>query len=97
MSSSERRCPTLPDPGNGVVSHENRTVGSVAVYSCFAGFTIVEGDQSRMCLNDSTWDGEAGVCTGKYLDTQGIFEDRKIPNRFTSLWPTPCGDESYYN
>ena len=74
MSSSERRCPILPDPDNGVVSHPNRTVGSMAMYSCNAGFTIVEGDETRMCRNDSTWDGEAGVCTGKYLAMKGAWE-----------------------
>ena len=64
ISSSERQCPILSDPANGEVSHPNRRVGSVATYSCNAGFTSAGGDQTRMCRANGTWDGEARVCTG---------------------------------
>ena len=74
MSSSERRCPELPDPTSGMVSDESRTVDSVATYTCDDRFRICEGTQNRTCRNDSTWDGEAVVCSGEYLDIRGNFE-----------------------
>ena len=64
----ERRCPVLDATNNGQVSHPNRTVGSSATYTCSGSdFVFVAGDQVRKCKPDSTWDGEAAVCSGEYF------------------------------
>jgi len=39
-----------------------RTIGSVANYSCDAGFTL-QGNTVRNCTPDATWDGAEPTCT----------------------------------
>ena len=58
-------------PTNGMVNQPNRTIGSVATYSCNPDFLIVGGDQMRTCLDNATWDGEELVCSGKYFRNAG--------------------------
>ena len=57
---------------NGKVSHLNRTVDSVAMYTCNGLFEIVGGNEMRTCQNDSTWNGTAANCSGEY-STPGIW------------------------
>ena len=57
------------------------TVGSVAQYSCASG-SIMEGNDTRFCLPNSQWSGDAPVCTykstGKVGREGGRGEGREI-------------------
>ena len=53
-------CPALPDPTNGVVSHD-MDVGDLANYSCNDGYYL-NGIEIRMCMADGTWSGNTPTC-----------------------------------
>jgi hypothetical protein len=43
---------------------DSRSVDSVAVYNCSAGFEIV-GIDARLCLENGSWNGTEPLCKGK--------------------------------
>ncbi len=57
-------CPDLVSPPNGVVMMTNRSVGSVAEYSCDVGFQLI-GMEQRTCLQNGTWTDIDPTCVGK--------------------------------
>ena len=56
-------CGGLENPTNGLVTLEDTVFESVATYSCQDGYTQV-GDDTRLCVADGTWSGDAPVCEG---------------------------------
>ncbi len=56
-------CGGLDDPINGLVTLEDTVLESVATYSCQDGYTLV-GDDTRLCVDEGTWSGDAPVCEG---------------------------------
>ncbi len=54
-------CPTLPDPANGDVSVQSRTVGGTATYTCSTGYTL-SGSSTRTCQTNGVWSGTAPTC-----------------------------------
>ena len=57
-------CGHLLNPENGQVTFIGTTLGSVANYSCNAGF-ILMGLPTRACGVDGSWSGEAPLCECK--------------------------------
>ena len=70
-------CPSLVPLGNGSISYfpDSRgtvfTIGTMAIYSCSAGFAQVGGDSIRSCMDDDqadtkgVWNGTAPTCQGE--------------------------------
>ena len=54
-------CPDLIDPTNGHVTTNGSSVGSIATYSCNAGFVVV-GTVNRACQNDGQWNLSSPTC-----------------------------------
>ncbi|MCB9603534.1 MAG: hypothetical protein H6724_07490 [Sandaracinus sp.] len=54
-------CGTLTAPANGNVGAASTTFGSLAVYSCNDGFTLV-GSNMRECQSNGTWSGTSPTC-----------------------------------
>ncbi len=54
-------CPTLPDPANGDVSVQSRTVRGTATYTCSTGYTL-SGSSTRTCQTNRAWSGTAPTC-----------------------------------
>lgn len=54
------QCPRLVDPENGDVSFR-QTVGSIAVYKCNKGFTLI-GNEKRTCQQNGAWTGQQPTC-----------------------------------
>ena len=56
------RCPDLPHPQNGFVSHANPAMyQSEALYHCSTGYGLV-GMGTRECLSTGVWSGAAPTC-----------------------------------
>ena len=55
------QCPVLGDLTNGSVDYSARTVGSIASYTCNAGFTL-EGSASRKCKQNGKWKASEPSC-----------------------------------
>ena len=55
--------PPAADP-NGEVLAPTTTIGSVATYTCNAGYNInvAVGSMTLQCQADGTWDGTAPTC-----------------------------------
>ncbi|XP_052804614.1 sushi, von Willebrand factor type A, EGF and pentraxin domain-containing protein 1-like [Mya arenaria] len=61
----QKLCGVLSDPANGRVSlSQDRSVGSVATYTCNTGFKILNASlgNTRTCGQDSQWTGNAPTC-----------------------------------
>ncbi len=59
-------CPMLGNPLSGSVVHGGRSVGSVAMYTCFTGLTLKgngAGGTRRVCSPDGTWTGSEPTCS----------------------------------
>lgn len=54
-------CEVLQDPENGRVTVLGTLPGSVAQYSCNAGFRLV-GLKTRVCSQDGSFSGQAPTC-----------------------------------
>ena len=59
-------CGLLLNPVNGEVTSTKTTIGSVANYSCGAGFVLM-GPSSRICGMDGSWSREIPVCKGEFM------------------------------
>jgi len=64
-------CPNLTNPENGQVVQllDGNVPGTVANYSCDAGYNIL-GNVTRDCVGmglEAMWTGEAPICRGKML------------------------------
>ena len=57
-------CGPLDYPEKGEVSLSGTTVGSVATYSCEAGYAL-DGGIKRECLASGIWSGTAPTCISK--------------------------------
>ena len=69
------QCPILSNPLNGVVSFDERTVFSLATYSCNEGFFLI-GPNVRECKSTGEWSVEIPVCQGNQAmthDTMGCL------------------------
>ncbi len=55
------QCPELAGPSNGIVMVSNRTIGSVATYSCDNRYNLV-GAVTTECLPSEIWSNEPPVC-----------------------------------
>lgn len=64
-------CPTLVAPANGGVTPTMGTTGTVATYSCNAGYALT-GTAIQTCQSAGTWSGTAPTCT---LVTMGCTPD----------------------
>ena len=58
-------CPSVEDIASGSVTVSGTLPGSIAVYCCESGFELV-GVSVRYCRNNSTWSGDAPVCTREF-------------------------------
>jgi hypothetical protein len=54
--------PNLVAPTNGTVTPTMGTTGTVATYSCNAGYSLT-GNATQTCQADGTWSGTAPTCT----------------------------------
>lgn len=54
-------CGDLGDPINGQVSLSGTTFGSLAVYECNTGFSLV-GNVERVCQDNEEWSGTVPTC-----------------------------------
>ena len=54
-------CGSLQSPSNGDVTYTATTVGSVATYTCNAGYEL-NGVSVRACQIDGTWSGSQPSC-----------------------------------
>lgn len=54
-------CGQLPNPPNGDVTLTGTTEGSLAVYTCRRGFTLV-GNRQRSCQANGQWSGNQPIC-----------------------------------
>ena len=56
-------CEDLPDPTSGTVSisDSSRLSGTLATYTCNAGY-MLSGDAQRTCQASGMWSGTAPVC-----------------------------------
>ena len=57
-------CPVPVDPLNGSVVWTDRSVNSLATYTCTSGFELI-GHEIRFCQSDGVWSEEAPTCKGK--------------------------------
>lgn len=64
-------CESLIDPDGGSVKFDDPTPseGSRAKYTCQENYKL-NGDSSRTCRSNGTWDGRAPTCTSKYTMLQ---------------------------
>lgn len=69
--SDKVTCPKLPAPVDGSVELSGRKQ-STATYSCNEGFNL-EGAQTRKCLRDGQWSGEAPVCQSMHLIIPSLY------------------------
>lgn len=58
-------CGNLTDPVQGFVSFYETTFGSEANYTCLEGYEL-NGNVSRMCLENGGWSGSDPSCESKY-------------------------------
>ena len=58
-------CGDLPDPNNGQVSLNGTAVGSIATYTCDAGYNLI-GNVQRMCQGNGSWSGDEPVCQSQF-------------------------------
>ena len=56
-------CPVPVDPLNGSVVWMDRSVNSLAIYTCSSGFEL-KGREVRFCQSDGVWSEEAPTCLG---------------------------------
>lgn len=61
FTSTVRVCPLLTAPENGGVAVTGDSIGSVAVYVCDEGFSLI-GDSPRICGANGEWSGSEPVC-----------------------------------
>ena len=66
LVSLEIQCPELATLVGGAVIVTERSVGSLAEYSCLAGFTLVGPDQ-RTCQTSGNWSETSPTCEGEEL------------------------------
>ena len=61
-------CPALQNPENGHVyySNQQRTVGTIATYSC-KSVLMTTGNEERQCQINGMWSGSAPTCTSEYI------------------------------
>ena len=58
-------CGLLPSPSNGTIIHTGTVNGSIAMYSCLEGHTLIGVDSNRECYSNGTWSGEDPQCRKK--------------------------------
>ena len=75
-------CPLLGNPINGGVRIEGgqRTVNSVAIYSCARGFRVTDGSETRICQENLTWAGEEAVCNGEMMCQEDLTGEEAVCN-----------------
>ena len=56
----------LPNITNGFVIIDDRSVDSLAMYNCSAGFEVV-GIDVRVCMENGSWNGTEPLCKGTPL------------------------------
>ena len=61
------RCGDLLDPAFGSVEYNSDTVGSIARYSCNAGY-MLSGDRTRTCQDTGMWSGTQPTCQRKFVN-----------------------------
>ena len=73
-------CPSLPNPGNGIVDVRGNQPGDTAVYSCNPGFTL-DGEGARTCVEDGEWSGDEPTCISKlaYIVCRMLFSHALTP------------------
>ena len=64
-------CPDLSPPSNSAIfysvgSTDNRPVGTLALYNCDIGYTLI-GENTRSCLYSQSWSGSAPTCEGEII------------------------------
>ena len=59
-------CPYLRQPDNSVMNYskESHVYQSLARYVCASGY-MLDGDESRECRADGTWNGSSPICRRK--------------------------------
>ena len=76
-------CDKLPAPLNGDVGFTDveRRVGSVATYTCAAGFELRRtDDMTRECGPDGTWDGSEPTCCEVAFQSVCMLHHRSFSN-----------------
>lgn len=58
------RCPDLADPPHGAVETVGEGEGSLAMYSCDAGF-VLSGEEVLVCGEDGKWNSTPPACESK--------------------------------
>jgi len=79
-------CPTLVAPGNGSVTPTMGTTGTVATYSCNAGYALT-GNATQTCQPAGTWSGTVPTCT---MVTTGCTPDPCV-HSMTGCMPADAG------
>ena len=71
-------CGPLDNPENGAVTFQSTNFGSIAIYQCDAGFTLL-GEARRTCQITGSWSSSDPLCQGslKYL-IWGILEFESV-------------------
>ena len=64
--TSELACPQLEHPSNGfmLVTNDDHTIGTVAVFRCDPGYTLL-GDETLDCVEfegRALWDAQEPIC-----------------------------------
>lgn len=63
---SEIRCKDPEKVGTLSTQVSTHSVGGVAHYSCPRGY-YMEGNETRVCLQNGSWSGTMPACFGEYL------------------------------
>ena len=59
-------CETLTNPSSGTVTLSTNGGTSTATYTCASGYTL-QGDATRTCQLDGTWDNSQPSCSKERL------------------------------
>ncbi|KNC52646.1 uncharacterized protein AMSG_08515 [Thecamonas trahens ATCC 50062] len=81
----------LSAPANGVVSPASGGTGTVATFSCNAGYTLT-GTTTRTCLADGSWSGSSQMCSANACNPPLSAPDYGTVDRVTGT----TGDVANY-
>lgn len=83
MICTGTRCPFPSSPTNGKVDVSSIAVGSIARYTCNAGF-VLQGLGARVCQSSSQWTGADPSCQSKPFVVVFVVVDQREPQHLPS-------------
>ncbi|KAL4228764.1 hypothetical protein ACF0H5_011806 [Mactra antiquata] len=78
-------CGNLTDPSDGTVIMSGTTYLHTAVYTCSQGHEIVNGSESRTCIEDDIWNGTQPNCERKDCGDLSPPDNGQVHYHNTSL------------